>query len=337
MKLDELARRIDATLEGDGSIDVTGCCGLDDAGPGQVTFLSNPKYQQKVDTTHASAVIVAPGVTTARTDLPLLRARDPYFAFRNAAVALHGFRQHPHRGIHPRAFVDPTASVGENTVLYPGVYVGSDVKVGRDCILYANVVVYDRCVIGDRVILHAGCSIGQDGFGHATHKGEHHKIPQTGNTIIEDDVELGANCVVDRATLGSTIIGKGSKFGNLINIGHGTKVGAHALFVGLNGVAGSTTIGHHCTLGGQSSVAGHLNLGSYVTVGSQSGVYTNLAEKAAYVGVPAVPLARGRRSMVLVTQLPELVTRLRELERAVRAAAPDGNTPSNPTGKPDAD
>jgi len=324
MKLAELADRIQATLTGDGEVDVTSCAGMDDAGPAQVTFLSNPRYQKKIETTRAAAVIVGLDVTTTRSDLVLLRARDPYFAFRNAAVALHGFRRHPFAGIHPSAFVEPTARVGENSVLYPGVYVGAGATIGRDCILYSNVVVYDGCVIGDRVILHAGCSIGQDGFGHATHKGEHHKIPQTGNTVIEDDVELGANCAIDRAALGSTVIGKGSKFGNLINIGHGSKVGAHALFVGLNGVAGSTTLGHHCTLGGQTSVAGHLKIGDYVSVGSQSGVYSNLADKAAYLGNPAMPIARGRRCMMLATQLPDIFDRLRALEKRVKNTAETG-------------
>src|SRR4051812_3091782 len=237
MTLDELANHIGATIAGNHSAEVTSCATLDEAEPGQLSFLANPRYLKQLETTRATAVVVAPTVKSDRADLTLLEARDPYFTFAKAVVALHGYRKHPHAGVHPAATVDPTATVGEGTVIYPGCFVGPRAKVGRDCILYPNAVVYDDCVLGDRVTLHAGCVIGVDGFGYATHRGEHHKIPQTGIVVLEDDVELGANCTIQRATLGSTVIGKGSKFGDLVDIGHGTKIGAHALFVGLVGIA----------------------------------------------------------------------------------------------------
>jgi len=208
MKLSELARVIDAEVAGDGNADVSACATLEEASAGQLSFLTNPKYIDQLRTTRATAVVVSPDVTTDRANLTFLRAKDAYFAFRNAVVSLHGFRVHPHAGVHPRAHVDETAFVGEGSTLYPGVYVGPRARVGRECILYPNVCVYDDCIIGDRVIIHAGTSVGHDGFGHATHKGAHHKIPQTGNVVIEDDVEIGANCCIDRATLGSTIIGR---------------------------------------------------------------------------------------------------------------------------------
>src|SRR4051812_28487689 len=235
MTLGELAKRIGAEVGGDASLRVESCATLEDAVAGQVSFLSNPKYAGLIETTKASAVIVGPHVKSGH--VALLKAKDPYYAFAQAVVTLHGHRVHPHSGIHPKAHVDPTATVGEGTVIYPGCFVGPRAKVGRDCILYPNAVVYDDCVLGDRVTLHAGCVIGVDGFGYATHRGEHHKIPQTGIVVLEDDVELGANCTIQRATLGSTVIGKGSKFGDLVDIGHGTKIGAHALFVGLVGIA----------------------------------------------------------------------------------------------------
>ncbi|HZN64219.1 MAG TPA: UDP-3-O-(3-hydroxymyristoyl)glucosamine N-acyltransferase, partial [Tepidisphaeraceae bacterium] len=256
--LRELAAEIGAVVEGDPQVTVSAVNTLEEATAGQVSFLSNARYVRLLETTRASAVIVAPQVRSGR--VALLKTPDPYFAFTKAVVKLHGYRKHPHVGIHPAAHVDPTASVGEGSVLYPGVYVGPRARIGRDCILYPNVVVYDDCVLGDRVTVHAGCSIGHDGFGFATAKGPdgvvaHHKIPQVGNVVIEDDVEIGANCAIDRATLGSTVIGRGTKFSNLISIGHGARIGPHGLLVGLVGIAGSTKLGQYVTLGGQVGIA----------------------------------------------------------------------------------
>src|SRR4051812_14351036 len=226
MTLGELAKRIGAEAGGAASLRVESCATLEDAVAGQVSFLSNPKYAGLIETTKASAVIVGPHVKSGH--VALLKAKDPYYAFAQAVVTLHGHRVHPHAGIHPKAHVDPTAVVGEGTVIYPGAFVGPRARVGKNCILYPNVVVYDDCVLGDRVTVHANSTIGQDGFGYATHAGPtgypiHHKIPQAGNVIIEDDVEIGANCAIERATLGSTVIGQGTKFCDLIAIGHGTK------------------------------------------------------------------------------------------------------------------
>ena len=192
--LAELATATGAELVGDGSIQIESAATLEDAKPGQISFVSNPKYLKHLESTRASAVIVSPGVKDQ--PVALLRHKNPYFAFRETIVKLHGFRQHPHEGIHPKASVDPTAVVGEGTIIYPGVYVGPRTKIGRDCIIYPNAVIYDDCVLGDRVIVQANASIGQDGYGYATHKGPdgvpiHNKIPHIGNVIIEDDVEIG--------------------------------------------------------------------------------------------------------------------------------------------------
>lgn len=328
MTLKELAAAIGAELVGGGPGTVVSAVNtLEDAAPGQVSFLSNTKYVPLLETTRASAVIVARGVRSDR--IPLLRTVDPYFAFREAVVNLHGFRRHPHEGVHPAAHVDPTATVGEGTVLYPGVYVGPRARIGRDCVLYPNVVVYDECVVGDRVILHANTSIGHDGFGHATHKGKdglvaHFKIPQVGNAVIEDDVEIGANCAVDRATLGSTVVGKGTKFSNLISIGHGAKIGPHGLLVGLVGIAGSTKLGHHVTLAGQVGVAGHLDVGDGVVVGAQSGIVNDVPGGTTVVGSPAMPAAKARRVYAVFQQLPELLDRIRKLEQQVEELSSNG-------------
>jgi UDP-3-O-[3-hydroxymyristoyl] glucosamine N-acyltransferase len=329
--LAELAIAIGAELAGDGAIEIESANTLDAARPGQISFLSNPRYTKMLQTTKASAVVVAPNVKAA--GIPLLKHRNPYFAFSQAVIKLHGYRKHPHEGIHPRAYVDPTATIGENSVLYPGVYVGPRAKIGRDCILYPNVVIYNDCIVGDRVIIHANASIGQDGYGFAPNKdatGEivHHKIPQVGNVILEDDVEIGANATVDRAALGSTIIGRGSKLGDLVTVGHNAKLGAHCLLVPQTGISGSTTLGHHVTMAGQSAVAGHLKIGDGATIGAQSGVIDDVEDKAIMIGSPAMPASHARRVYAIFTQLPELLARVKKLEGggnsgSIASAAPE--------------
>ena len=315
MKLDELASRVGAQLVGDGSIDVTSANTLEEAGEGQVSFLANPKYAPQLETTKASAVIVGPGATSTR--LALLSSLDPYYSFMQAVVLLHGHRRHPHTGVHHHAHVEPTATIGEGTVIYPGAYVGSRVKIGRDCVLYPNVVIYEDCILGDRVTLHSGTVVGEDGFGYATHQGEHNKIPHTGNVIIEDDVEIGANCTIDRATFGSTVIGRGTKTSNLIAIAHNTRIGPHGLIVAQVGIAGSVSIGHHVTIAGQVGVAGHLHIGDNVTVAAQSGIMADVPDQSMIMGSPAMPLTRGRRVYAIFTQLPEVLERIRALEQQI--------------------
>jgi len=317
----QLAEQIGATVQGDGKVEIRAAGTLEDARPGDVSFLSNPRYMRKLHHTKASAVIASPGV--GAHNVTLLHTADPYHAFSQAMVILHGFRKHPFDGIHPAATIDKTATIGSGTTVYPGVYVGPRAKVGADCILYPNVVIYDDCMLGDRVTVHAGSVIGQDGFGYATHKGKHHKIPQAGNVVVEDDVEIGANCAIDRATLGSTTIGKGTKFSNGVVIGHGTKVGHDGLFVAQSGVAGSTTIGHHITVAGQAGIAGHLKIGDNVNVTAQSCVIDNVDDQTTVIGFPALPVSKGRRVYAALAQLPELLKRVKELEAMVAELAQD--------------
>jgi UDP-3-O-[3-hydroxymyristoyl] glucosamine N-acyltransferase len=338
MLLSELAQTLSAELEGDPNLEVTSCATLDSAQPGQVSFVASPKYAGKLAETKASAVVVSLATKRPPSGVSLLKAKDPYLAFRNAVVALHGFRKHPDfssnpqseipnpkSNISPLAYIHPTASIGEGTVIYPFVFVGPRVRVGRDCILYPSVTLYDDTVLGDRVILHAGCSIGHDGFGYATAAlpgvnggaPAHHKIPQTGPAIIEDDVELGANCSVDRATVGATVIGRGTKFSNNVVIGHGTKVGPHNLFVAQVGLAGSVTTGAYVVMGGQVGVAGHLKIADQVQIGAQSGVMEDLEEKGQYIGSPTMPGQVARRVLNHFLNLDEVVKRIRELEKKV--------------------
>lgn len=335
MTIDELARRIGATVRGDGSASVSRCAGLEEAGPGDVSFLANRKYAKLLATSKAGAVVVSPADAEQAPEKTLLVADDPYFAFRQAVVALHGFRTHAPPGIHPQAFIDDTAIVGElctirpfvyiaprarigkRCVIYPHCYIGKDAVIGDDCILYPSVTVYDHCVLGNRVILQAGCVIGQDGFGYATHKGEHHKIPQIGNVVIEDDVEMGANCAIDRATVGSTRIGKGTKFSDLVAIGHGTAVGKHNLLVAQVGLAGSVQTGDYVVMGGQVGVAGHLKIGDMVQIAAKAGVMNDLAAKGQYGGEPALPIHDAKRNVLATMRLPEMIVEFRKLQKRV--------------------
>ena len=333
MTIDTLAERINATVKGDGSQSVSGCAGLEDAGPQHISFLANRKYVALVAQSKAGAVILSVDDAGNAGDRTVLIADDPYFAFRQAMIALHGWRRQPAGGVNELAHVDSTAIVGEQCtiepfayvapgakigngcVIHPHCFIGNDVVIGDDCTIYSNVTIYENCVLGNRVTLHAGCVVGQDGFGYATYQGEHHKIPQAGNVVIEDDVELGANCAIDRATVGSTVIGQGSKLSDLVAIGHGTVVGHHNLLVAQVGLAGSITTGQHVVIGGQSGAAGHLNIGDHVQLAGKSGVVADLTEPGQYGGFPAVPLPLAKRNWLLAPRLPELVNKFSQVVR----------------------
>lgn len=316
MRLDELAREIGAEVAGDGTAEVSAVNTLEDARAGQVSFLSNQRYAKQLETTRASAVIVSQTTKTGAS-VPLLRVADQHLAFQKAMVRLHGHRNHPIAGVHPQAHVDPSATVGEGSIVYPGAYIGPNARVGAGCILYPNVTVYDGCVIGDRVILHAGAVIGADGYGYATHDGLHHKIPQVGNVVIEDDVEVGANTCIDRGALGSTVIGRGTKIDDLVMIGHSVKIGPGSLVVAQVGIAGSVTVGANATIAGQAGIAGHLHLGERVTIAAKSGVISDIPDGATVMGMPAMPAQHGRRVYTVFTQLPELLERIKHLEQQV--------------------
>ncbi|MEX0744155.1 MAG: UDP-3-O-(3-hydroxymyristoyl)glucosamine N-acyltransferase [Phycisphaeraceae bacterium] len=338
MTANELARRIGATVHGDGETELTGCATLEHAGPGEVSFLANRKYVKMLNTTRAGAVVVSPDDAKLGEDQLLLIAEDPYFAFRQAMVELIGFRPAPPPGvatqasiaasatigrdcyIGPFVVVDEEAVIGDGCVLYPHTYVGRRATLGDHCTLHPGVTVYDHCQLGQRVTLHAGCSIGQDGFGYATH-GEagtppvHHKIPPAGNAVIEDDVEMGAHCSVDRATMGSTIVDRGSKFSNGVTIGHGSKVGPHNLLVAQVGLAGSVTTGAYVAIGGQVGVAGHLKIGDQSQIAAKAGVVADVPEKVQFGGAPAQPFVEVKRQVFALTRLPEMVAELRKMRK----------------------
>lgn len=324
-----------ARLEGEDR-DVSAVNTLDSAAPDELSFLSNPKYLPSLAQTKAVAVLARDNVLVP-PNVSVIRTPDPYAAVTVAIVHLHGHRTHPQWGVSKQAYIHPSArigpnanigpgvtvsadaAVGANCTIYPGCYVGDGASIGDDCTLFPNVTVYDKCVLGQRVTIHAGSVIGEDGLGYAPVNERWVKIPQVGRTVLGDDVEIGANCAIDRATLGQTEVGPGTKFGNVVVIGHGTRIGPDCLFVGQVGVAGSVTVGRHVTLAGQVGVAGHLTIGEKVRVGAQSGISGDVEPGADILGSPAVPAEQAKRALMAVQKLPEWVKRIKDLEREVKA------------------
>jgi UDP-3-O-[3-hydroxymyristoyl] glucosamine N-acyltransferase len=328
--LGELAEYVGGQVCGDPNVKIKSASTLGRANEGDISFLTNRKYEKQLKTTKASAVIV--GKDSPGTTVSLLIAEDPYFAFMQIMVLLHGHRKHKKTGISTRASISDSAKIGsdchigdfaviedeakirDGCIIYPGVYIGKGVQIGNDSIIYPNVTIYEGCKIGNHVIINSNSTIGEDGFGYATHKGAHHKIPQTGIVIIEDDVEIGTCCGIERGTLSDTVIGQGSKLGDLVTIGHGTKIGHHCLLVAQVGVAGSTTLGHHCVVGGQVGIVGHINVGNNVTIGAQAGVINNISDNTVVLGSPAIDAEQGRRAYSTLQYLPQMRQNIRELQ-----------------------
>ena len=332
--LGELAEYVGGRVCGDSKVIIKSASTLGRADEGDISFLTNRKYEKQLRTTKASAVIV--GKETPAVSVPLLIADDPYYAFMQIMVLLHGHRKHKKVGVSPKASIADSAKIGiechihdfviiddgarikDGCVIYPGVYIGRDVQIGNDSIIYPNVVVYDGCKIGNRVIVNANSTIGEDGFSYATYKGVHHKIPQTGVVILEDDVEIGACCGIERGTLNDTVIGQGSKLGDMVTIGHGAKVGSHCLLVAQVGIAGSTNIGNNCTIGGQVGIVGHINIGNNVTIAAQAGVINNVPYNRVILGAPAIDANLGRRAYSMIQYLPEMRQSVRELQSQLK-------------------
>jgi UDP-3-O-[3-hydroxymyristoyl] glucosamine N-acyltransferase len=342
--LAELAREIGGRVVGDPAVRIVSVAGLSQAGPGQISFLINRRYARHVAATKASAVIVAEAVDCSVNQIVV---ENPHYGFMRAVEILHGHRPHPATGISPRASVDATAQIGEQChihdfavvsarasvgrrcVLYPGVFIGPDAEVGDDCVLHPNVAIYDGVHLGHRVIVDANASIGQDGFGFATHQGVHHKIPHLGRVRVGDDVVIGANCSVQSGALSDTVIGNGTKISDGAVIGHGVQIGKGCLIVSQVGIAGSTTVGDYCVLAGQVGVSGHLKIGDRVTVAAQSGVANDLPAGAKVFGTPAYEMQSALQAATLVKSLPEfrrtlkrLEARLAQLEAAAGQSAP---------------
>lgn len=337
MKLHELAQRLECRLEGDKNAEIHGVAGIEQASPGEITFLANRRYAPNLKTTRASAVFVEDGVEVAREPdkpaLATLRTSNPYFAF---AKAIELFYEAPRYapGIHhtaivaptariaanahigPYCFIDEDAVIGENAVLHSFVTVYRGARIGKDFFAHAHAVVREFCKIGDRVILQNGVVIGGDGLGYAKNPdGTWYKMIQSGPAVLEDDVEVQANACIDRATVGETRIGRGTKIDDLVLVGHASKVGGNSMLCGQVGLAGSTHIGDNCILAGQVGTAGHLTVGDGAVITAQSGVPNDVPERALYSGYPAVENREWLRMMAALHRLPELQKRVSDLEQ----------------------
>jgi UDP-3-O-[3-hydroxymyristoyl] glucosamine N-acyltransferase len=333
MKLADIATALGARLEGDGNLNITGVTGIEEAEPGQITFVSNPKYAAAAKTTRASAVIVDeafPAISAAT-----LRCKNPYLAF---AHAIDLFYQAPRYapGVHPTAVLHPTAKIGanahiaayvvidenvvigDNAVLLPHVVIYRGVKIGKDFFAHAHSVVREFCELGDGVILQNGVIVGADGFGFAKNdQGKWEKIAQSGPTILEDKVEIQANACVDRASVGETRIKSGAKIDNFVQVGHGSSVGENTLICSQTGLAGSTEVGNNVILAGQVGVAGHCTIGNGVVVYAQSGIHGDIPDGSVLSGSPAFDARQWLRATTAYNKLPELVRAIRALEKAV--------------------
>ena len=335
--LGEIAEHLEGHVCGDPTLAIRAVATLGQAQAGDISFLVNRKYEKQVETTGASAVIVGRGFES--TAVPLIVVDDPYFAFMQVMVLLHGHRKHKDVGIGAGARISETAEIGagchihdfvtvadgaklgKGCIIYPCAYIGAGVCIGDRSVIHPSVTIYEKCRIGRRVIINANSTIGVDGFGYATHDGRHHKIPQLGTVILEDDVEIGSSCVIERGTLDDTVIGEGSKLGDLVTIGHGTRLGAHCLLVAQIGIAGSTTIGHHCVIGGQVGIVGHITIGNNVTVGAQAGVVNDIPDGETVLGAPAIEANQARRAYTVLQHLPEMRQEIRSLKSRLRKVA----------------
>jgi len=333
VKLSELAERLECRLEGDGDLDVQRVTGIEDAGPGDVTFFANARYAAALRTTRASAVIL--GEDAGAAPCAMLRTKNPYLAFARA-VGLFADDWKPAPGVHPRAWVtdgatiasdasvgafavvEEGARIGARTIVYPHVTIARGAEIGDDCVIHARVSIRERARIGHRVVIQDGAVIGSDGYGFArAADGTHVKIPQVGGVVIEDDVEIGANTTIDRPAVGETRIRAGAKIDNLVQIAHGVTIGRNVLLAAQVGIAGSTTIEDAVTLAGQVGVAGHLTIGKGTLATAQTGIPNSVDAGSFISGYPAIPNRDWLKSSAIFRKLPELRKTIAELEQRV--------------------
>jgi UDP-3-O-[3-hydroxymyristoyl] glucosamine N-acyltransferase len=328
----QIAEKIRGTVLGDGSTEITGFTSAEHARPGDLTFAEKEIYFAAAEQSQAAAILVS-GEFTSATKV-LIRVPNARVAVARLLPLFFPPDQQP-PGIHPSATVaasaqiDPTAHIGPNCVigarakigarsaLLGGNHIGRDCQLGDDVCLFPNVVIYAKCQLGNRVAIHAGTVIGSDGYGYVFDEGRHRKMLQVGNVIIQDDVEIGANTAIDRGALGATVIGAGTKIDNLVHIAHNVVIGRNCLVMGQAGFAGSTKLGDYCVIASQAGIAGHLKLGHQSMVGAKSGVMRDIPDKGMVLGIPATPDKQAKRQMIALQQLPELIRRMRDLEKQV--------------------
>ncbi len=324
---------VSGRLEAREDLLIRGIQALDKAGPDEISFAVGPKYRDLVDACRAG-VIILPENWPFEVKKPAIFVKDPYLAYARlaetftrrpfeaagispAATMGHGCRIPEKVSIHAGTFIGDASTIGARTTIYPGAVVGRGVEIGEDCVIYPNVVIYDGCRIGNRVVVHAGTVIGSDGFGYARDGEAYVKIPQVGIVVIEDDVEIGANVTIDRAALGETRIGHGTKIDNLVQIAHNVVIGPHSVLVGQVGVAGSARIGRGVVVGGQAGIVGHVTVGDKVMIGAQAGIAGNVRPGEVVSGTPAMPHSLWRKVGVALKRLPAIIREVRDLKNRV--------------------
>lgn len=331
--LREIAQLVDGEVCGDADIMITGVCGIKEAREGDITFVANPKYFPFVEKTHASAIIAPRDM--APTVKPMIRTDNPSVAFAKVLSAALPFETVHPSGIHPSAVIakkvslgkdvaigpyvviEEGVSIGDKTVIYSGCYIGHHTTIGSGTLVWPNVSIRERVIIGSRVVIHSGTVIGSDGFGFATLQGVHHRIPQIGTVVIEDDVEIGSNVTIDRARFDKTVIGRGTKIDNLVQIAHNVVVGENSIIVAQAGVSGSTVIGKGVTLAGQAGLVGHISIGDGAVVAAQAGVTKSVPAHTTVSGYPARPHDTARRVHACVQNLPRLYEAVSELRKKI--------------------
>ncbi|EGO62944.1 UDP-3-O-(3-hydroxymyristoyl)glucosamine N-acyltransferase [Acetonema longum] len=329
IKLNDIAARVGGRLQGDGEIIISGATNIEEAGSSQITF-AVPPHLEKAAESAAAAVIIPENIE--HFPKACIRVANPREAF---SILLGLFTPPPEvtPGIHPTAVIGKNvvigqdaaimahvviadnARIGDHTILYPHTFIGQDTVVGEDCLIHPSVTVRERCRLGDRVIINSGAVIGSDGFGFVTVQGIHKKVPQVGNVVLEDDVEIGANTAVDRATTGSTIVRRGTKVDNLVHIAHNDDIGENCLLVAQTGISGSVKVGKNVTFAGQSGTVGHITIGSNCVFAARSGVIGNVPDNVFYAGFPARPHKEWLRGEASAGKVPDLLKRVKELEQ----------------------
>ena len=331
----DLAAFLKGEIIGNGDARVSNVSKIEEGKEGTLAFLANPKYEHYIYETRASIVLVNKSfVPKKEIQATLIKVEDAYKAFASLLDLYVQAKGKLKTGIEQPSFIaenvktgedifvgafsyiSKNAKIGNNVKIFPQVFIGENVQIGDDCIIYAGVKIYDDSVIGNRCIIHSGVVIGSDGFGFApTEDGSYKKIPQIGNAVLEDDVEIGANTTIDRATMGSTYIREGAKIDNLVQIAHNCDIGQNTVFAAQVGIAGSTKVGHNCTFGGQVGLGGHITVGDRVTLGAQSGAVQNIKDDQIMLGSPAIDIKVAMKAYVMLRRLPEIRNDLLQLRK----------------------
>jgi UDP-3-O-[3-hydroxymyristoyl] glucosamine N-acyltransferase len=329
MKLSEIAKFLDGELVGDAEVEITGLAKIQSATEGELTFLSNPKYGKYLESTNASAVLVSKAQQSP--DLNHIKVEDPYLSFLEILNLFHPSKDPDFNGIHSTAVVADSAQIGANVQIGPNVYIGDSVKIGEKSIIYPNCVILDNveigsncrlyprvsiregCRVGDRVIIHDGTVVGSDGFGFAPDGEKYKKIPQMGIVVIEDDVEIGANTTIDRATIGETLIKSGCKIDNLVQIAHNVEIDANTVVAAQTGISGSTKVGKHVTIAGQVGTVGHIEIGDNAILAAKSGISKNVPAGEIWFGYPATPIMKQKKIEASLRHLPEMSKKFNKL------------------------